>query len=199
MAPICSNCRRLPAPDKSRRCETLPQPVATFGADALAKKARRSICEAARLDIRERLPGRCPGIAYCAIQVPDGLTDNGTPHRESANHLPRSHHCHTAPFLAMFARGGPDFRLAGAHQAIYPNAPPKWRRPLFTTNPIFAAGPILATGPIFATGNFTRGQAEARTAVLNLIRLQSGGLSCQNALTGDSSATDRLERQHDPT
>lgn len=97
----------------------------------------------------------------------------------------------------MFARGGPDFRLAGAHQAIYPNAPPKWRRPLFTTNPIFAAGPILATGPIFATGNFRRGQAEARTAVLNPPPERRPFMSKRPDWR--SSATDRLERQHDPT
>lgn len=45
------------------------------------------------------------------------------------------------PSLAMpvtFPCGGPDFRLAGAHQATYPDAPPKWRRPAFPADPIFA-------------------------------------------------------------
>jgi hypothetical protein len=95
---------------------------------------------------------------------------------------------------AMFPCGGPDFRLAGAHQAIYPNAPPSGAGQ--SSPPTQSSRPTSSS--TLRERDVARHRRQVREAGATVrIRLQCGGSSGRNAATGDSSRTDHLERQDD--
>lgn len=178
MAPTCSNCRRPPPPKNLgvlrnaaiefgwRRAYTgVPMRIQSYRrSHAPAKKARRSICEAARPHIWGRLPGCCPVLLTvqfrCQTTDPQWVTAPG-----SANHLPRSHHCHTAQFLL--------YLLAADLISAWP-APIRQSTP--TPPPKVAPATLhhrrnLRHRPNLRHPHVTRGQAEARGS--GSFRLQS--------------------------
>lgn len=117
------------------------------------------------------------------------LPHNGSPQREgnppsAITPLP------IRAIPVIFPCGGPDFRLAGAHQATYPNAPPKWRRPpsplTQSSPPTTSSTPLRGRGlRAIVVRPDTQGQrfeADSREA-----DFQVGTPGC------DSNPTDRLE------
>lgn len=126
MAPTCSNCRRLRPHKKSRR-------VAKAAFEFRRCRAQDGVPKRPAAPFAKRrgpiFGDNFRAVAQHCLPCNSGARrlHNGSPHREARTILPRSHHCQYRAIL--FPCGGPDFRLAGAHQATYPNAPPKWRRP----------------------------------------------------------------------